>query len=310
MKFIKAIIAVFLFLTILLLAYHVFRENHFISKEEAISTFAYPNSKFIDWKGKKIHIIERGSGTTVFLVHGLGAGLHEFEELSIKLSKEYKVVSFDLPGFGLSDIPEDRQPDFQEIYSDFMNFIIEKYADDSCYIVGNSMGGLITWNTVLNNPIKIKKMVLLGSAGYEMEKIAKENAAWVNTPIVKFLLAKGAPRYIAEDNVKMCFFYDDAINENYFDRKYGMMNKEGNLDFLKKFATYKKFTDTALIKTIECPTLIIWGDKDEIVPYNHAARFDRDLPNSKLITYKNCGHVPMIEEVDKCAEDILSFFAE
>lgn len=307
MKFLKVLLAIVIIFFLILIGYHFLRKNHFISKEEVIANFSFPESKFIDWNGKKIHVIERGSGVTVLLIHGLGASLNEFEGLSKKLAENYKVVSFDLPGFGLSDVPEDENPDFQVIYSDFMHFILDKYASDSCYLIGNSMGGLIAWNTVLEEPTKIKKMVLLAPAGYDMEKIAKKNAAWVNTPITKFILAKGAPKSIAESNVKMCFYKDDEIDKDLFKRKYAFMNKEGNLDFLKKFATYNKFTDTALIKTINCPTLVIWGDKDEIIPFEHAAKFKRDLPNSQLIVYKDCGHVPQIEEAKKCTEDIQDF---
>jgi pimeloyl-ACP methyl ester carboxylesterase len=308
MKLIKWI-GIFLFALILIVGgYALFRKNHFISKEEAIATYRFPNSQFVDWEGTKVHILEQGNGgQTVVLIHGLGGALHEFNPLAEKLAQKYHVVSFDLPGFGLSDAPI-HTTDIQQVYADFMNFILENYTPDSCYVIGNSMGGMIAWNTALLHPDQVQKLVLLAPAGYDMVAIAEKNAEWINQPQIKFLLAKGAAPFIAKTNVEMCFYDDTQIDPILIERKYGMMNKEGNLAYLRQLAGYKDFMDTIAIQQIQTPTLLIWGTEDEIIPYSHAARFERDLPNNTFLTYKNCGHAPMLEELDKCGKDILEFF--
>lgn len=294
---------------ILFLSYTALRKNHFISKEQAKETYQFENSQFIDWKGIQVHLLEKGHkhSKSVILVHGLGGALHEFNPLGDRLAEHYHVVSFDLPGFGLSDAPLHSE-DIQQVYFDFMEFILENFARDTSYIVGNSMGGMIAWNTTYMFPDRIQKQVLLAPAGYDMVQIAEKNAEWINQPHIRYLLAKGAAPFIAKSNVEMCFFKDEDIDPMLFERKYGMMNKEGNLEYLKQLAGYKKFMDTAIIQQIQTPSLIIWGTEDEIIPYSHAIRFDRDLPNSALLTYENCGHAPMLEELDKCTEDILNFF--
>ncbi|MEJ6695219.1 MAG: alpha/beta hydrolase [Chitinophagales bacterium] len=293
---------------ILVGGYTLFRKNHFVSKEATIQKYKYPNSQFVDWEGIKVHLTEQGSGnTSVVLIHGLGGAMHEFKPLAERLAKNYHVVSFDLPGFGLSDAPS-HTTDIQAVYRDFMGFILDNYIKDTCYLIGNSMGGMIAWNTALYKMKKIQKLVLLAPAGYDMVQIAEKNAEWINQPIIRFLLAKGAARFIAKSNVEMCFYNDEHIDPELFDRKYGMMNKVGNLEYLKQLAGYKKFMDTSTIKQIETPTLLIWGTEDEIIPYSHAERFNRDLPNCTFLTYENCGHAPMLEELDKCTDDILNFF--
>lgn len=308
MNLLKWLFTLLLIPILLIAGYALFRKNHFISKEEAIETYRFPNSQFVDWEGIKVHILEQGAGDqTVILIHGLGGALHEFNPLAEKLAKKYHVVSFDLPGFGLSDAPTHTK-DIQQVYVDFMDFIIENYANDSCYVIGNSMGGMIAWNTALLHPNEVQKLVLLAPAGYDMVEIAEKNAEWINQPQIKFLLAKGAAPFIAKGNVEMCFYDDGQIDQYLVDRKYGMMNKEGNLDYLRQLAGYKEFTDTSAIQQIQTPTLLIWGTEDEIIPYSHAARFHRDLPNNIFLTYEHCGHAPMLEELDKCAEDIMKFF--
>lgn len=307
MKILKYLFYFVLLLVVLFFGYTLLRKNHFIPRDKAIEQFKFDDSQFIDWNNTKIHLIEKGLGNkTVFLVHGLGAALHEFLPLADELEKQYHVVLFDLPGFGLSESPKN-DVDIKEMYSNFMKDIIANYGSDTNFIVGNSMGGMITWNVALEKPDLVNKMVLLAPAGYDMMEIAEKNAEWINKPQIKWLLAKGGAPFITKSNVEMCFYNDNEIPQNLFDRKYGMMNTKGNLEFLKKLAVYKNFTDTALIKTIETPTLLIWGDKDEIIPYEHATKFERDLPNCKFITYKNSGHVPMLENTKECAKDILLF---
>lgn len=308
MKLIKWLCLILLIPVILLAGYALFRKNHFVSKEDTILKYRFENSQFIQWKDCKIHLLEKGEGNkTIILIHGLGGALYEFNPLGDILAQNYHIVSFDLPGFGLSDAPKYTE-DVQTIYADFMSFILDNYAGDTCYIIGNSMGGMITWNTALAHPDQVQKIVLLAPAGYDMVEIAEKNAEWIQQPHIKFLLAKGAAPFIAKSNVESCFFYDENIDPTLFDKKYGMMNKEGNLDYLRQLAGYKNFMDTSAIQQVQTPTLLIWGTEDEIIPFSHAARFARDLPKNIFLTYENCGHAPMLEELEKCASDIELFF--
>ena len=304
-KFTGLIVLLFI---LLIGGYTIFRKNHFLSKEATIQKYKYPNSQFVDWEGIKVHLTEQGSGNkSVVLIHGLGGAMYEFNPLAERLAKNYHVVSFDLPGFGLSDAPI-HTADIQTVYRDFMDFILDNYTKDTCHLIGNSMGGMIAWNTALSEMKKIQKLVLLAPAGYDMVQIAEKNAEWINQPIIRFLLAKGAAPFIAKSNVKMCFYDDEHIDPELYDRKYGMMNKVGNIEYLKQIAGYKNFMDTGAIKQIVTPTLLIWGTEDEIIPFSHAERFNRDLPNCSFLTYEKCGHAPMLEELDKCTADILKFF--
>ncbi|MFT4969372.1 MAG: pimeloyl-ACP methyl ester carboxylesterase [Chitinophagales bacterium] len=309
MKIILRVLAFLILILIFLVAgYALFRKNHFIPKEEAIETYQFPNSEFVEWEGINVHMLEHGSpkNQSVILIHGLGGALHEFNPLAERLAESYHVVSFDLPGFGLSDAPT-HSDDIQQVYADFMDFILNNYASDTCFVVGNSMGGMIAWNTALLHPKQVQKLVLLAPAGYDMIEIAEKNAEWINQPSIQFLLARGAAPFIAKTNVEMCFHNDELVDSMLIERKYGMMNKEGNLDYLRQLAGYKDFMDTIAIQQIQTPTLLIWGTEDEIIPYSHAERFHRDLPNNTLLTYEDCGHAPMLEELDKCAADILLF---
>ena len=308
-KALKVLLALVMLLVVGVLGYHVLRTDHRMTNEEAKAILWTPNSEMIQWDGLDVHVMEQGTGTPIFLVHGLGGNAREFDELAELLKADHRVVRFDLPGFGLSDVPEyeGTQPDVIDIYTRFMDHMFQQYGGDSLILVGNSLGGMISWNAAVKFPNEIDKLVLLAPAGYDLKEISEKTTGWLNSPVVKFMIAKGLNEEIAKGNLTYCTYYDENIDPIHFKNKYAAANKEGNMDWMIAMSVNDRFPDTADIQKVYCPTLIIWGTKDPVIPYSHAARFDRDIPNSRLITYQECGHVPMIEYPEKTAKDIEAF---
>lgn len=308
-KAIKVLVGIVVLAVVGILAFHVLRTDHRMTTEEAKATLWTPHSEMIQWDGQNVHVLQQGQGTPVFLVHGLGGNSREFDELAEILQADHRVVRFDLPGFGLSDIPkyEGTHPDVIDIYTRFMDQMFEQYGGDSLILVGNSLGGMISWNAAVRFPNEIDKLVLLAPAGYDLKEITEQTTGWLGSPIVKFMIAKGLDKDMSKGNLTYCTYHDDNIDPIHFENKYAANNREGNLDWMITLGTNEVFPDTADIPKVACPTLIIWGTDDPVIPYCHAARFDRDIPNSRLITYKECGHVPMIEYPKKTAKDIEEF---
>ncbi|HRG39701.1 MAG TPA: alpha/beta hydrolase, partial [Bacteroidia bacterium] len=87
-------------------------------------------------------------------------------------------------------------------------------------------------------------------------------------------------------------------------------NREGNLAFMLALARSKQFPDTTLISRVQCPTLIVWGKQDKIIPVEHAERFRHDIKNSEVLIFDSCGHVPMIEKTKETHDAVLRFFKE
>jgi pimeloyl-ACP methyl ester carboxylesterase len=62
-------------------------------------------------------------------------------------------------------------------------------------------------------------------------------------------------------------------------------------------------------RTIDKPTLLLWGREDAVTPVRYGERLARDLPNAQLVTYPRCGHFPMIEAMSTSNRDLMSFLA-
>ena len=307
----------YLFLLLILLSiipiFLYYGKDRTVSKEQAIEKCSLPNSQFLQWKGMDIHYVEYGEkgNEQVLTLHGLGGSVHNFKALNQMLSDEYYVVAVDLPGFALSDVPDMTlfgEGQFMEVYRQFIQFIIEEFDLNDFHIIGNSMGGWISWETASVHPDKIKSLTLSASAGYEMEEVAKVATGWLSNRNVRRFINRGLPMSLLKMNVHNKIFYDkNKINEDEIAINYFLFNKEGTIDWILDLAASGTPADTAKIPAIEVPSLIIWGDKDKIVPVEHAAKFHRDLPNSHKIIYENCGHVPQIEMAERFKADFVEF---
>jgi pimeloyl-ACP methyl ester carboxylesterase len=115
------------------------------------------------------------------------------------------------------------------------------------------------------------------------------------------------PLSFSEDGAKKCYYDHSKINTKEVENNNALWNREGNIEAAFRMAGSGQYPDTTRIEKIQCPTLIVWGKEDEIIPAEHANKFKGAIKNSTLVMYNNCGHVPMIENTEKTAVDILKF---
>ncbi|MDL5410424.1 alpha/beta fold hydrolase, partial [Escherichia coli] len=87
----------------------------------------------------------------------MGGSFLNWNKLRDRMKDDYRVIRIDLPGFGLSDLPqpEGDRTDYIKQYRDFMSFMLDTLHVDSVYLVGNSMGGMMSWGTAADHPDKV-----------------------------------------------------------------------------------------------------------------------------------------------------------
>lgn len=120
------------------------RKDLTLTKEYVKEKYVLPNSKFINWNGTEIHYTESGSGFPILMIHGFGGSNRDFILLDSMVHDNYRVIRVDLPGFGLSDFPKqtEENPDYIKVYDDYFTFLLDTLHLDSCYVMGNSLGGI------------------------------------------------------------------------------------------------------------------------------------------------------------------------
>lgn len=277
-----------------------------IPLETLKAKYTNADSKFVEIAGMPVHYRDEGKGKVIVLLHGTAASLHTWEVWADSLKQHYRVISLDLPAFGLTGAHPQRDYSIPS-YCDFLKAFLDKLSVKKCSIAGNSLGGRIAWAYALEQPKMVESLILIDAAGYPREAARPWVFRLATTPILNQIVRYVTPRFFFEKNLKAVYADDSKINAALIDRYYELNLREGNRQAFIDRAKTTYEDQSERIKNIQCPTLIQWGAADEWIPVKHAQYFQRDIAKSQLIIYPEAGHVPMEEIPEKTRQDALNF---
>lgn len=265
--------------------------------------YLYPESDFIAFEGMNIHYRKTGSGPTLFLMHGVSSSLHTWEVWQEKLSKDFTVITIDIPSFGLTG-PNPQEDYSLEMYMRTIDHITSILGIDTMYIGGNSYGGYLSWNYAIHQPEKVKKVLLLDAAGYEIKGFKDLGFKLMSNSYLGFVATRFTPKFVVIKSTKNVYGNPDLLTDEVATRYYDLLLRKGNRDgFVKILQDKKDWKATeANIKKVSQPTLIIWGSDDQLIPVADAFRFNKDIVGSEIKIYDGVGHVPMEEIPNESAE--------
>ncbi len=273
----------------------------------------YPSS-FVEIDGMKVHYRDEGlksdSLLPIVLIHGTGASLHTFDDWANELKFQRRIVRMDLPAFGLTGPFPDRNYSIDQ-YVDFIQHFLVARGIKKCILGGNSLGGNIAWQFTVKYPQMVDKLILIDAAGYPMvSKSAPIAFRIARIPVLNKLLTFVTPRFMARASVENVYADKSKVSDELVDRYFELTLREGNRQALvDRMNVPLDSTAFPKIKTIQQPTLILWGGQDMLIPVDVAQRFQNDLPNDTLVIMENAGHVPM-EESPKESLRIVQAFLE
>lgn len=276
-----------------------------IDKRLLIEKYSNQDSEFLPLNNMNVHYRDQGVGEVILLLHGTASSLHTWDQWSLRLENNYRVIRLDLPGFGLTG----PQPlDQYEVVDDveFLHGFVQKLGIEKVHLVGSSLGGRIGWQYSLQYPQQVKSLTLINALGYPQESWppAIEMAQW---PILDSLVAQVSPRFMFESGLKEIYYNEDLVDNDLVDRYYELAHYPGNMDAFPKRVKAKLDNRSLDIQNIDVPTLILWGEEDRYFPLTRAFDFKRDIRRSSLVTYKGVGHLPMEEVADKSVADFRAF---
>lgn len=305
----KKILIVLGILVIIILGYTWMNYAPDKSFEELKTTWAYNNSQFLEMDGMPVHYRINGEGEPLVLIHGTGASLHTWEGWTEILEKDFKVISLDMPAFGLTG-PNPERVYTLEFYAKFLDRFLEKIEVGKFSIAGNSLGGGIAWKYAALFPEKLESMILIDPMGYPRDgELPFALSLAANKYASKFLKTV-TPKSLFYKSFYEVYHNDDLVTDKLVNRYYDLYLREGNRQAFVDRAMAIEIIDTSEIATITTPTLILWGENDEWISPLDAPKFKRDIKGSELITYPNAGHVPMEELPKLTAHDARIFLEE
>lgn len=279
--------------------------------EELSERWAPAPSQFITVNGQQVHLRDEGpkdDTTPIVLLHGTSASLHTWDGWAQELSKTRRVIRFDLPGFGLTGPAADNNYHL-DAYVSFVKSVLDTMGVQRCILAGNSLGGAIAWHTAVSHPQRVEKLILVDSGGYPFKPESMPIAFVISqTPVLNQIMEMTLPRAAVESSVRSVYGDPTRVTPDLVDRYFDLTLRQGNRAALReRFAQTEYVDQSALVQTIEQPTLVLWGDQDRLIPLEIAKQFEQDLPNGKLIMFKGLGHVPHEEDPVATLASVVDF---
>lgn len=252
----------------------------------------------IDAGGVKTNYHDLGEGRPVILIHGSGPGVTAWANWRLNLpalAKSVRAIAPDMLGFGYTERPADGVYTMERWRSHLIG-LADALDLQEFDIVGNSFGGALALSMAVHYPDRIRRMVLMGTAGLEFELSEALDNVWGYEP--SFEAMRGMLDIFAYDN--------SLVSDELAEMRYRASIQPGFQEaFSAMFPAPRQQHITALatpedeIAKIACPTLILHGREDRVLPMSNSLRLFDLIKTSEVHLFGKCGHWTQIEHKDR-----------
>ncbi len=279
------------------------------SMAELDAKYADAPSEFLDVAGVRLHVRDTGprDAPVVVLLHGFGSSLHTWEPWAKELATKYRVIRYDQPGFGLTG------PDPTGNYSDARGMavlaaLMDRLGVARASLIGNSMGGKIAWMFAADHPDRVSKLVLVSPDGFASPGF--EYGKKPDVPALVKLLPYTLPTAMVKMNLAPAYANPQALTDDLLARYRDMMLAPGvRAAMIARMEQVMLQPPEPMLRKIKAPTLLLWGERDAMIPFTNAQDYLKDIPDARLIALPDLGHVPMEEAPARSLAPVAAFLA-
>lgn len=289
---------------------------------------AQPDWMEIDWRphlrqmsidGRSVNYVDYGESEPgvepVVFVHGLGGCWQNFLENIPRVAAEgRRAIGIDLPGFGFSEMPSD------EIsisgYGRTVNALCDELDIGEAVFVGNSMGGFISAEVGIQFPARAARIVLVSAAGVTTSDLYSgpilAGARLVAAVATRTASAAATEKIVRHRHLKHAAYHSFIRHPTRLRSEllYEITRGSGRPGFMDALRAIIHYDFRDRLPEIACPTLIVWGTDDMLVPESDASEFERLIPKSRKLIFKDTGHMAMIERPQTFNDRLMEFLAE
>lgn len=282
--------------------------------EELKARWAPAPSQFIELMGMQVHLRDEGprdDAEPLLLLHGTSASLHTWEGWVADLKRTRRVISVDLPGFGLTGPFPDGDYRIAH-YTAFLDALLDRLQVPPVVVAGNSFGGQLAWELAVARPARVSRLILVDAAGYPRQSSSVPiGFRLAQVPALAPLMARLLPRRMIESSVRNVYGDPTRVTDELVERYYQLTLRAGNRQALvARFQQAPAGASQELIRQVRQPTLILWGGRDGLIAPANAERFKADIAGSRLVIFEQLGHVPQEEDPALTLPVVQGFLAE
>jgi pimeloyl-ACP methyl ester carboxylesterase len=257
----------------------------------------------VDW-----HVLEGGRGETLVLLHGFNADGDHFNRVARHLSRHFRILAPDLPGFGETrvDGPIDGPIDYRiSAQADRVLEWMDAAGIQRCFLGGSSMGGYIATELARKAPDRVRALWLLAPGGVleaPHSPLFQEIAEERHNPLVIRNLAD------FRRLIDYCFVHPPWIPGPLM-RYLARRAAERTVDHQRAFDAIRYDSEPleTMAAGLAIPALIVWGRSDQVLNAAGAGVLERVMPNAEVLMLPDTGHLPMLENPCTVAESWISY---
>jgi len=287
--------------------------------EEWLDVDWHEHQRWVKLSGGAVNVIELGEGPPLVFVHGHSGRWANWLEQLPSFARRHRVVAMDLPGFGSSPMP--REPITIENYGRFLDELMDRLDIAAAPVVGNSMGGFAAGELAIKFPPRVERLVLVSAAGLatkylglSTEFFRRRSYAWFARAVNVYA---AIPEARAETLVRR-----PRLRRRVLDvvvrhpellsgpMAFELIRGSGKPAASAATDAIMNYDYRERVGDIECPTLIVWGRNDRVVPASSAEEYHRLIDRSRVEVFDDTGHVPMVERPDRFNSLLEEFLAE
>lgn len=258
----------------------------------------------------------QGSGSPILLLHGIGRSLEDWDAVAPVLARDHEVYAIDLAGYGRTPRVGGKTT-LLSLARAVIAFLDEVGENRPVRLVGNSLGGAVSMQVAVLAPQRVAAVVLVNSAGFGADVTVALRAMAV--PILGRWLTRASAKN-AVRTVHGIVYDRNHWTEAQVAHTLALSRRKGAKAVMRETAndlgTWRgirpQWREQLLpaFATLAIPTLIIWGDKDYILPATHFEAAKLALPQARSHLFSKAGHMPQIERADEFTELVESFLTE
>jgi pimeloyl-ACP methyl ester carboxylesterase len=264
---------------------------------------------FREVAGLRLRVRDTGprDAPVVILLHGFGASLDTWEDWARVLSGRFRVIRFDLPGFALTG--SDPTGDYTDARCvAVLGALMDALGVGQAALVGNSLGGKIAWMFAATFPRRTTRLVLISPDGFASPGF--DYGKKTEVPWMMRLLPYVLPEFMVRMTLAPAYGAPAALTPALVARYRDMMLAPGvRRAMLARMAQVELQPPEPTLRRITAPTLLLWGERDGMIPVANAADYARAIPGSRVVRLPGVGHLPQEEAPAASLAPVAAFLA-
>ncbi|MDP8970120.1 MAG: alpha/beta fold hydrolase [Actinomycetota bacterium] len=266
--------------------------------------------------GLELQVLRGGEGPALLLLHADGDSALDWRWVLEPLARDYSVLAPSLPGHGDSAQPSEYHPQF---FVNVLRGLLDAVGIERVTAVGNSFGGLLATRLAVQEPERVRALCLVDSAGlgHEVHPLVIAEAwpavgEWLTlvgrSPLLAWQRARLRQLLIFADPSRAPDAWLDDQRRLPQRPAYWPTTISARRFVLGPFGQRDLILDE--LAALRVPALVIWGDRDAVLPRSHALAALARLAHGRESVIADSGHLPHVEQPERFLDALLPFLAE